>query len=233
MIISCSVRPNIPTVVDHPVEALVRSEAARIVSVSEDFEHFSKYQFFLSEFPRKDILGMSVGNKRIYISYQLASLALTDSGHRWLLRQTIAHEIAHETAGHAKGEGGMWLNAGLLAIGASGRDVGLPWYVRFYNYSTEKELEADLKGLDYWNKLDWDCHIWVRILEEFQKQNYTGDIFHPTERRLQQAKSICGLQGDEKPSVHDAQNIESRTKEDLSSFNLHPQLTEPGVAALD
>ena len=93
MIISCSVRPNIPTVVDDRVAALVRSEAARIVAVNEDRDNVSKYQFVLSEFPRNDILGMSVGNKRIYISYQLASLALTDSGHRWLLRQTIAHEM--------------------------------------------------------------------------------------------------------------------------------------------
>jgi predicted Zn-dependent protease len=140
---------------------------------------------------------MSVGNGRIYISYKLASLSLTDSSYRWLLRQTLAHEIAHETAGHAKQEGVMGLNRGIFAAAASGGDVGLPRYVRFYNYSTEKELEADLKGLGYWNKLGWDCQIWVRILENFQKQSYSGDIFHPTERRLQQAQNVCELQPDE------------------------------------
>jgi predicted Zn-dependent protease len=175
---------------------LVRSEAARIVAVSEESDIFWTYQLFLSDFPRTDILGMSVGNKRIYISYKLASLALTDSNHRWLLRQTIAHEIAHETAGHAKDEGMSWFNRGRLGIGASGRDVGLPGYVRLYNYSREKELEADLKGLDYWTKLDWNCRIWVRILENFEKQNYIGDAFHPTDRRLQQARSFCELQED-------------------------------------
>jgi hypothetical protein len=118
-------------VVDDRVEDKLRSEAAHIVAVSEDRENFSKYQFLLSDFPRKDIIGMSVGNRRIYISYKLASLALTNSSHRWLLRQTVAHEIAHETAGHAKQEGAMWLNGGALAVGASGSDVGLPWYVRF------------------------------------------------------------------------------------------------------
>jgi predicted Zn-dependent protease len=171
------------------------------MTVSEDRENFSKYQFLLSDFPRKDILGMSVGNRQIYISHKLALLALTDSSHRWLLRQTIAHEIAHETAGHAERERVVWLNGSSFAIAASGREVGLPWYVRLYNYSTEKELEADLKGLSYWNNLGWDCHIWVRILENFGKHNYTGDIFHPTDRRLQQAKSACELQGEEKPAA--------------------------------
>jgi predicted Zn-dependent protease len=185
--------------VDDRVERLLRNEAGRIVAVSEDSESFSAYQFLLSEFPRKDILGMSVGNRRVYINYELASLALTNSSYRWLLRQTLAHEISHETAGHAKQPGAAPLNRGTFRVGASGRDVGLPWNVTFYNYSTEKELEADLKGLGYWNKLGWDCHIWVRILEKFQKQNYTGDIFHPTDRRLQQAQGVCQLQRDEHP----------------------------------
>jgi predicted Zn-dependent protease len=193
---ACSIQPTIPSVVDDRVEDMLRSEAARIIGVSEDRENFSKYRFLLSKFPRKDILGMTVGNRRIFISYKLASLALTDSSHRWLLRQTLAHEIAHETAGHAKQEEVMWLNRGIFAVGASGGEVGLPWYVRFYNYSTDKELEADLKGLGYWNKLGWDCQTWVRILENFQEHNYSGDIFHPTDRRLQQAQSACELQRD-------------------------------------
>jgi predicted Zn-dependent protease len=177
---------------------MLRSEAERIVAVSEDRGNFSKYELLLSEFPRKDILGMSVGNGRIYISYKLALLALTDSSYLWLLRQTLAHEIGHETADHARQEGGTWLNRG---IGASGGEVGLPWYVRLYNYSTEKELEADLKGLNYWNKVGWDCRIWVGILEDLQKRNYTGDIFHPTDRRLQQARSVCDTERAENPPV--------------------------------
>jgi predicted Zn-dependent protease len=198
--VSCSIQPNVPTVVDDRVEVLLRSEAADIVAASEDREEFSKYQFLLSEFPRQDILGMSVGNKRIYISYRLASLALRNTSHRWLLRQTVAHEIAHETAGHAEQKGAMWLSRGAFAVGAPGRDIGLPWYVRLYNYSTEKELEADLKGLGYWNKLGWDCQIWVDILENFQKQGYLGDMFHPTASRLQQARSVCERERDKRLS---------------------------------
>lgn len=191
VVISCSIQPQIPSVGNDRVESLLRSEAAHILTVSEDWEKFSKYQFLLAEFPREDILGMSVGNRQIYISYKLASLALTDPGHRWLLRQTVAHEIAHEIAGHAKQKGGMWFNDGLLAFGASGRELGLPWYVRVYNYPKEKELEADLKGLGYWKKLGWDCRIWVQILKAWQEQGYSGDSFHPTATRLQQARRIC------------------------------------------
>src|ERR671922_1203174 len=103
---ACSTRANIPTVSDGPIELLVRNEAAQIVAVSEDKGRFSDYQIFLSEFPRKDILGMSIGNRRIFISHELAKLASRRSSYLWLLRQTLAHEIAHETANHALQSGG-------------------------------------------------------------------------------------------------------------------------------
>jgi predicted Zn-dependent protease len=197
-------------VVDDRVEAILRSEAERILAVSEDRGNFSKYEFLLSEFPRKDILGMSVGNGRIYISYKLASLAVTDSSYLWLLRQTLAHEIGHETADHARQEGGTWLNRGIFSVGAPGGEVGLPWYVRLYNYSTEKELEADLKGLSYWNKVGWDCRIWVGILEDLERRNYTGDIFHPTDRRLQQARRVCEIERAENPPARNVPLTESQ-----------------------
>lgn len=188
---SCSTQLNIPAVSDGPAELLVRQEAAKIVAVSEDKDRFSDYQIFLSEFPRKDILGMSVGNRRIYISHELATLAPRSSFHLWLLRQTLAHEIAHETAGHAKQNGSTAFNRGTFGRGVSSVDIGLPWTVKLRNYSMDKELEADAKGLRYWEKLGWDCRIWVGILRNFEKQNYAGDVFHPTEKRLQQARSIC------------------------------------------
>jgi predicted Zn-dependent protease len=188
---SCSMHARIPTVSDDPVERLVQNEAAQIVAVSEDKEWFSRYQIFLSDFPRKDILGMSMGKRRIYISYDLAKLASRRASHLWLLRQTLAHEIAHETAGHASQGRATSLNRGPLRGGVSSMDVGLPWNVRLLNYSTDKELEADSRGLRYWQKLGWDCRIWVRILQNFEKQNYTGDVFHPTDKRLQQARALC------------------------------------------
>jgi predicted Zn-dependent protease len=194
--VSCSIPATIPTLSDDRLERLIRSEAERIVVVSEDSDNFSQYQFFLSDFPRQDLFGMSIGNRQIYISYRLASVALTDSDQLWLLRQTVAHEIAHETAGHARREGRQ-ANSRFFNLGSSGSDLGLPWYVRLYNYSTDKELEADGIGLGYWNKLGWDCRIWIRILEDFQKQNYIGDRFHPTDKRLQQAQNVCELRGDE------------------------------------
>jgi len=188
---SCSMEVSIPTVADDSVELLVRNEAAQIVAASEDKDRLSDYQIFLSDFPRKDILGMSTGNRRIYISHELAKLASRSSFHLWLLRQTLAHEIAHETAGHAKQNGSNSFNRSTLGGGVSSADVGLPWNVRFRNYSTEKELEADSKGLGYWKNLGWDCRIWVRILQNFERQNYWGDVFHPTDKRLQQAQGVC------------------------------------------
>ena len=212
--VSCSIKAKIPTLSDDRLEHLLRSEAERIVAVSEDRDNFSQYQFFLSDFPRQDLFGISIGNRRIYISYRLASLALSDSGHLWLLRQTVAHEIAHETAGHAKREGITQVNSGFFNLGASGSDLGLPWYVRLYNYSTDKELEADGIGLGYWNKLGWDCRIWVDILENFQKRNYSGDSFHPTDKRLQQARHVCEVQ----------RNVRSSERNELAAENQNSRL---------
>ena len=189
--ISCSISTHIPTVSDDAIERLVQNEAAQIVAVTTDKENFSQYQFFLSDFPRKDILGLSTGNRRIYISYKLGQLAFASPWHRWLLRQTLAHEIAHELAGHVTQNGTTSFNRPALGRGVTGADVGLPEHINFYSYSAEKELEADLKGMEYWTKLHWDCRIWVGILEGFRRQNYFGDVLHPTDERLKQALQAC------------------------------------------
>ena len=200
---ACSIAPHIPIISDDRVERLVRDEAAQILSVTEDKNDLWRYRIFLSDFPRKDILGLSVGQGRIYISYELGKLALRSPRHRWLLRQTVAHEI-----GHAKGD--VRFNSATAGRGVTSRDVGLPWTLRFKHYSSEKELQADLEGLKYWQKLEWDCRIWVRILEEFKKQNYFGDIFHPTNDRLEQAVRVCRTESD-KPA-HDSEPQRLTTK---------------------
>ena len=189
---SCSMRANIPIVSDDAIELLVRNEAAQIIAASEDKDRLSEYQIFLSDFPREDILGMSIGKRRIYISYKLAKLASKRLSPLWLLRQTLAHEIAHETAGHATENGLIWFNRRTLRPGISSVDVGLPQSVILRNYSVEKELEADSKGLEYWQRLG--CGTVVSgcgSLEGFENQNYAGDVFHPTDKRLQQASGIC------------------------------------------
>jgi predicted Zn-dependent protease len=190
-LIACSSQVTLPTVSDDRVETLVRTEATRIISVSEDKQHLSEYHIFLSDFPRKDVLGMSVGKRRIYISHELAKLASRETSHLWLLRQTLAHEIAHETAGHARQSSGASLARGLFARSVSNMDIGLPARVTLRNYSAEKEFEADAKGLQYWTRLGWDCRIWVRILQSFEKQNYIGDTLHPTAERLRRARAVC------------------------------------------
>lgn len=170
---------------------MVKDEASRILAVTEDKADFSRYQILLSGFPRKDILGVSIGKRRIYISYELAQLAFKNPRYRWLLRQTLAHEIAHEIAGHANEKGVVSLSPFTFGRGVTSGDIGLPRSVRFHNYSADKELEADLNGMKYWLELQWDCRIWVRILEKFSQINYSGDVFHPTDKRLRQALRAC------------------------------------------
>jgi hypothetical protein len=182
--------PSISVVRDERIERLLRDEAGQILAVSEDAANISLYQIFLSDFPRADILGMSIGQRRIYISYKLGSRALYSQRHLWLLRQTLAHEIAHEIGGHADNPR-INFNRSSAERGMTSRDLGLPWYVIFQPYSVETELQADLDGMRYWERLQWNCAIWVRILKDFERQNYSGDISHPTQTRLDQASKAC------------------------------------------
>jgi hypothetical protein len=187
---SCSLVPSISVVKDEPIERMIRDEAERILSVTADATNTSQYIISLSDFPRADILGMSIGQRRIYISYKLGRRALYSRRHLWLLRQTLAHEIAHEIERHADYRQ-INFNRSSNEYSMTSRDVGLPWYVIFQPYSLEKELQADLDGIQYWKSLQWDCSIWVRILEDFERQNYPGDKNHPTHTRLKQAAAAC------------------------------------------
>jgi hypothetical protein len=102
----------------------------------------------------------------------------------------FAHEIAHEIARHADYRQ-VNFNRSSDENGMTSRDIGLPWYVIFQPYSLEKELQTDFDGMRHWKSLQWDCSIWVRILEDFQGQNYSGDKNHPTQTRLHQAAAAC------------------------------------------
>ena len=96
---SCTLMPSIAIIRDDRVERLIREEASKILAVTEDAANTSQYETFLTDFPRADILGMSIGGRRIYVSYKLASRASFNQRHLWMLRQTLAHEIAHEIGG--------------------------------------------------------------------------------------------------------------------------------------
>ena len=189
LMMSCYLTPKIPVVADEQIERMVSDEAGRILAAADPRAEFSHYRFQLSAFPRQDLLGVSIGRGQIYISYQLAQLALKKSYYRWLLRQTLAHEIAHELAGHANQRGAVANSP--ASQGVTARHLGLGGLVQFQNYSVEKELQADFYAMNYWATLGWDCAIWVDILRGFQKQNYAGDVFHPTDRRLEQAALNC------------------------------------------
>jgi predicted Zn-dependent protease len=192
---SCaSLSLRIPEVTDETLESFMNREAVEILKVSDNYNKIPLYQFRLANFPRKDVLGLSIGKHRIFISYELARLAYRNEHHRWLFRHTLAHEIAHDELGADLGnhEPISQHNVG-VANRINARDLGLSGMVSFRPYSIFMELQADRKGMEYWQKLGWDCRNWVRLFRNFIRQGYHGDVDHPTVERLNQALQLCPL----------------------------------------
>jgi len=52
-------------------------------------------------------------------------------------------------------------------------------------------LAADQKAIEYWQKIGWDCRIWINIFKNFLNQGYIGDADHPTKERLNLAIETC------------------------------------------
>jgi predicted Zn-dependent protease len=190
---SCSpILLGVPTVVDEKLERYVTEVGLEIVAVSEHRDRRANYQFRLADFARRDILGLSIGKQRIFISYELSRLAYQNRDYRWLLRHTLAHEIAHDVLG--KGPATRE-EAGDHKIGLANRitggDLGLSSRIKFLPYSRTAELAADRRAMEYWHKLGWDCRHWVRLFMDFTEQGYEGDVDHPTKERLEQSMQIC------------------------------------------
>jgi hypothetical protein len=93
--------PSISVVRDDRIERLLRDEASQILAVTEDEVNTSLYEIFLSDFPRSDILGMSMGRGGFILVTNWAAARYIASITCGFLRQALAHEIAHEIAGHA------------------------------------------------------------------------------------------------------------------------------------
>jgi predicted Zn-dependent protease len=181
-----------PAIRDERLEVFVAQEAAKILEVSESTQPAARYRFRLVKFPREDILGLSVGSQEIFMSFELTRRAYGEQNYRWLFRHVLAHEIAHDVLGHQSRKHEATLNS---VPGHSNRitalDVGLPATVSFRNYSRSLELGADEKALEYWQRLGWDCHIWINIFQDFIDQGYAGDADHPTQERLDLAIAMC------------------------------------------
>ena len=193
---SCaSVFVGIPTVTDEKLERYVTDMGLQIVAVSEHRGRSAGYQFRLADFARRDILGLSTGGHRVYISYALSQLAYEHSSYRWLLRQTLAHEIAHDVLGKSTAaQNDKGVEGAGLANRITSQDIGLPERIRFRPYGRLDELAADRRGMEYWRKLGWDCSHWVSLFMDFVAQGYEGDVDHPTRERLQQAIQLCSAQ---------------------------------------
>ena len=194
MLCSCSLHPAsfMPTVSDDRLESFLAGEAAKILEVSENADSAPLYRFYLVKFRREDILGLSLGNHQIFMSYELSHRAYEQKSYRWLFRQTLAHEIAHDVLGAGNSDGETGLNSVSGSTNrVTERDLGLPRIFLFRNYSRTAELAADQKAMEYWQKMGWDCHIWIEIFKNFLENGYIGDADHPTDERLSQAMKIC------------------------------------------
>ena len=186
---------NVPTVADEKLERYVSEIGLEIVAVSEHRDRWRSYRFRLADFARRDILGLSTGKQRIFISYELSRLAYQDSHYRWLLRHTLAHEIAHDVLGRGPAIRDEIEGQEIgLANRITGRDLGLSSRVNFLPYSRTAELAADRRAMEYWHQLGWHCSHWVELFLGFTRQGYKGDVDHPTKERLEQATQICSEQ---------------------------------------
>ena len=192
LLCSCSLHPGflLPIVRDDTLETFLAEEAATILRVSENAHRAALYSFYLADFPRRDILGLSLGGRRIFISYELSRRAYEQPSYRWLLRHTLAHEIAHDVLAHAGAN-----QEPALIPGSAGRirarDLGMPGIVSFRNYPRALELAADEKAVEYWRRIGWDCRIWNAIFAAFLDHGYDGDADHPVDERLAQAIKLC------------------------------------------
>jgi predicted Zn-dependent protease len=199
LVSSCSPHSvSLPTVGDEKLETFVADEARRILKVAAEGRKAARYEIGLVDFPRKDILGLSIGKQRIFISYHLSRLAYEHESYRWILRQTLAHEIAHDVLGGEVGIHEPLLSAPGFANRVTAQDLGLTGGGSFRHYSQMSELAADQQGMEYWRKIGWDCKIWIRILEGFLNRGYRGDVDHPTVERHRQAVRLCGADSDQK-----------------------------------
>ena len=193
---ACSpIYSKLPTVADPKLQSYITAIGLEIVAVSEDRERSESYQFKLADFARGDILGFTAGDRIIFISHELSKRAYVDDYHRWLLRHTLAHEVAHTVLnGKLATELDSDYQTGALANRITSRDLGLSGLIKFRPYSRSMELAADRKAMEYWRKLGWSCGNWVSLFVSFAVQGYQGDVDHPTKERLAQAMQICSEQ---------------------------------------
>lgn len=197
----------LPVILDGETMEMVEGEAKKILAVTEKPETARLYTFYLSRFNGKPFLGLSIGNQRIYIHYELARRAKENVGYLWFLRRTLAHEIGHDMAGHAPNLQALSsvVSAGStaagiashapgvigLAAGAVNLVIGLAGTAAAAVYGRSAEMEADRKGIEYWKKVGWDCRIWVRSFKFQFDKGMMGDFRHPIDERLYQSLELC------------------------------------------
>lgn len=225
---------NIPTVNHQDVEKFVEAEGWRILRVTENADKAYLYQFHLANFNQagpdfQNTVGVSLGNYQIYIDYDLARASQLNQDTRWFLRIVLAHEIAHDVAGHKPNQEALVGIFNLTqttgrvmsnvpgAIGWAG--VAVSWVASLLGkasvhlYARSQESEADRLGIEYWKRLGWDCNHWVVYYQAQVARGFEGDFEHPTQERLGQAKELCSAQkSTPEMQIVSGESLESRQR---------------------
>jgi hypothetical protein len=172
---------------DPEVEARATALMQTILAVTPHAYLADRYQVRLARLRERGWGGLSGGGGVIYLDHDVAraGTAVPPRGHETLLAMVLAHEIAHEIAGHA-------------AV-ARMRTRVHAWTPA---HQARHELEADALAIGYWQALGWPCSLWV---VRFQAEvRFGGD--RPRARvsaadRLAQAMALCGRSGPEALTV--------------------------------
>jgi len=210
--------PDIERIVDDKVQAFVNNEAMTILSVSRNADRKDFYKFLLGNFENSyevygpEFFGLkysrSVGHHVIYINYDLARTALTNALKKTRLRIELAHQIAHDNAGHNiieqlrkiyvnKYVMGTLVSAGFIGLGV----ITIPFQAINDAYGSNllhewrnMETEADRLGIEYWKLIGWECMPWVRLHEEpIENWLSKGNEYIPPdlERKLREIGDFC------------------------------------------
>jgi len=219
-------QPNIPIVHHSEFQQIVDEEGQRIVAVTKNADKAHLYRFHLARFKRPYVAGVSAGNHAIYISYKYAQVV--ESGGLASVRIILAHEIAHDVLGHKANLnvivgtgnvgnliGSVMSNApGVIGLVGSGISLAstLAAGTTAQLYSRSAELEADRLGIDYWNRLGWDCSFWVRKFEHLFERDIE-DFSHPAVARLKQSVDLCSSPSEKQRVFAKIERIERERQE--------------------
>ena len=170
--------PHELLVEDAAVETYAASLMQTILAVTPHAHLADRYYVHLARLASwRGLAGAAAGGGIIYLDYGLARAAFDHprSAAATNFAMVLAHEIAHEVAGH------------------QARATFAARYAPSWNDDAgrqARELEADRLAISYWRALGWECGVWVRRFEADLRAGRSS-VHHPSDQRLGQARALC------------------------------------------